>query len=207
MTDLSITTQKLRVSALSQRKPNTFALRFAPAPLKQIADDLALSHLRKLSFSGTIEAAGKTDWKLSAKLGATIGQPCVVTLETVTTRIDISVSRLFLAHMPDIETEAELGEEVEMPDDETIEPLGTVIDLEAILREALALALPLYPRVANADLETAQFTEPGKAPMQDSDVLPFASLAGLRDSMEDAGETATGGDSRGETDDTPNKAK
>ncbi|MDQ7070129.1 MAG: DUF177 domain-containing protein [Rhodobacterales bacterium] len=207
MSNTSKSANILRISALSQRKANPFALEFTPDQIKQIANDLDLSHLRKLSFSGTIAASGKTDWKLSAKLGATVGQPCVITLETVTTRIDTPVTRQFLAQMPDIETDAELGEEVEMPDDETIEPLGTVIDLEMILREALALALPAYPRSANADLKNAQFTEPGKVPMRDSDALPFAALAGLRDSLKEPANNGEIENPGGTLEETPKDAE
>ena len=70
-----------------------------------------------------------------------------------------------------------------MPDDDTIEPLPDVIDLGAVLAEALALNLPLYPRADGAHLDQAVFTEPGKLPMTDEDARPFAGLAGLRDQL------------------------
>lgn len=178
----------LRVSELSHHKPTLFALRPDLEASKAIAESLGLRGLRKVSLNGTVQAAGKTDWTLEARLGATVGQPCVVTLETVTTRIETTVTRHFLARMPSIETNAELGEEIELPQDDNIEPLEAEIDLDAVLLEALALALPDYPRSPDAALETAVFTEPGKKPMQNEDARPFAALSGLRDSLESGAE-------------------
>ena len=115
------------------------------------------------------------DWRLEAELGATVVQPCVVTLAPVTTRIDRPVTRRYLAHMP-----APGPGETEMPEDETAEPLPGAVDLDAVMIEALALALPDYPRAAGAELGEAVYTEPGKTPLTDEAARPFA---GLRDKL------------------------
>lgn len=145
-----------------------------------LAAELDLLGLRKVRFAGEIVAQGKRDWRLQAKLGATVVQPCVVTLDPVTTRIEAEVTRIYEASFvyPD-ETEAE------MPDDETREPLPETIDLHEILAEALALNLPAYPRADGADLGEAVFTEPGKPAMRDEHARPFAGLAALREQLED----------------------
>ena len=171
----------LRVADLSQNKSTRFTLTLDTAQMSAIATGLGLDALRKLRFEGTLVSEGKHDWRLEAKLGATVVQPCVVTLAPVTTRIDGTVTRRFLAQMPDDVPE---DEEIEMPEDETIDQLGSQIDLDAVMSEALALALPLYPRAADATLTQAQFTEPGKAPMRDEDARPFAGLKSLRDSLD-----------------------
>jgi len=44
-----------------------------------IAEELGLSDLRKLRLQGRVFEDG-TDWVLDAQLGATVVQPCVVTL-------------------------------------------------------------------------------------------------------------------------------
>jgi hypothetical protein len=44
--------------------------------------------VRKLRFIGTLEPEGAQDWRLTADLGATVVQPCVVTLAPVTTRLE-----------------------------------------------------------------------------------------------------------------------
>ena len=168
----------LRVADLAQNRPTQFDLRLDSAENKTLATQLGLSAVRKLRFAGTLTAQDKRDWQLQARLGTTVVQRCVVTLDPVTTRIDIDVARIFLAHWtsPD-------EEEIELPEDDTIEPLGKTIDLNAVLSEALALALPAYPRKTDADLGEAVFTRPGHAPMRDEDARPFAGLANLRDAL------------------------
>lgn len=168
----------LRIADLPQNAPTPFELRPDAARMRAIAGQLGLSGLRKLRFAGRIEARGDRDWALEGMLGATVVQPCVVTLEPVTTRIDTAVSRLYVADFRYPE-----GDEVEMPEDDSAEPLGTHIDPDAVMVEALALAVPLYPRKDEAALGEAAFTEPGQAPMRDEDARPFAGLAGLRDAM------------------------
>jgi uncharacterized metal-binding protein YceD (DUF177 family) len=178
---------RIATADLRPRTPTRFALAPDAGERESLAQDLGIEAIRKLRFEGEITAEGRDDWRLDATLGATVVQPCVVTLAPVTTRIDTAVTRRFLARMPDIELD-ESGE-AEMPEDETLEPLGSEIDLAAIMAEALALNLPLYPRADGAELGEAVFAEPGIAPMRDEDAKPFAGLAGLRDRL-----TAKGGD-------------
>ncbi|MBF9058818.1 DUF177 domain-containing protein [Rhodobacterales bacterium HKCCSP123] len=151
-----------------------------------LAADLGLLGLRKLRLAGRLVPDGKQDWRLEASLGATVVQPCVVTAEPVTTRLDEPVTRRYLADMPEPE-----GEEVEMPEDDSTEPLPATLDLMAVLAEALALALPQYPRAEGAELGEAVFAAPGVAPMTDEDARPLAGLAALRDRL--AGSDEPGG--------------
>ena len=108
---------------LPQNAPTPFELRPGTQALEGIKQELGLLGLRKLSFAGDIRAQGKRDWVLTGKLGATVIQPCVVTLEPVTTRIDIPVSRLFLADWADPDEP-----EFEIPEGDESEPLGPEID-------------------------------------------------------------------------------
>ena len=146
----------------------------------RIAAELDLSALRKLRFAGRLVPEGSRDWRLEGQLGATVVQPCVVTAEPVTTRIDEPVLRRYLADMEEPE-----GDEVEMPEDDTAEPLPATLDLSAIMVEALALALPLYPRAEGAALDQAVFAPPGVAPLTDEEAKPLAGLAALRDRLKD----------------------
>lgn len=175
---------RVAVGELSPRRPRPFALRPDAEKLQALAGELGLLGLRKLRFEGEIRAEGRSDWRVDAELGATVTQACVVTLEPVTTRIDEAVTRRFLSDWPPAQ---EQGEEVEMPEDETIDPLGDVIDLEAVMTEALALALPPYPRKPEAALEGAEAraAPPGAAPLTDEDVKPFAGLSELKKKLED----------------------
>jgi uncharacterized metal-binding protein YceD (DUF177 family) len=168
----------LRVSDLSQTEANSFALRPEADVLASIAEELEISALRKLSFAGAVTPLGKQDWQLNGKLGATVVQPCVVTLEPVTTRIDVSVTRHFVR---DFEEPDE--EEIEMPEDDNSEPLGKWIDPAQVMIEALALEVPEYPRKGDAELGSMVLTEPGQKPMTDEDARPFAGLGALRDAL------------------------
>ena len=150
-----------------------------------LAAELGLSGLRKLRLAGRLIPEGKRDWRLEATLGATVVQPCVVTAEPVTTRLDEAVTRRYLAGMPEPE-----GDEIEMPQDDSAEPLPAVLDLTAVLAEALALAVPPYPRADGAALGEANFAAPGVVPLTDEAARPLAGLAALRDRL--AGEDDPG---------------
>lgn len=169
----------LRVAELSQSGTTTFALRPDAQALETLARTLDLQALRKLSFEGTLAPEGDSDWILRARLGATVVQPCIVTLEPVTTRIDTDVVRRFQRDYA-LPEEAE----VEMPEDDTTEPLGAWIDPAAVMEEALALNVPEYPRKDEASLGQMVYTKPGEAPMTDEDARPFAGLEALRNKLE-----------------------
>jgi len=163
-----------RVADLPQNRPVPFTLAPEAGVLAELARELDVETLRKLRFEGEIKARGKRDWTLSGKLGFTVVQPCVVTLEPVTTRIDTTVERLFLADLPEPE-----ASEVEMGEDDSIEQLGDVIDPFEVMVESVALHLPQYPRKADAELGQHLHAEPGTTPMTDEDTRPFAGLADL----------------------------
>jgi len=168
-------TTTLRVADLSASGTNAFDLSPNAETRGQISDRLGLLELRKLRFTGEIVAQAARDWRLQGEIGATVVQPCVATLEPVTTRLDQPVQRLYLADF-----EQPTAPEAEMPEDESQEALGAEIDLDLLMEEALALALPLYPRIDASDPVSFQTTEPGRAAMTDDDAKPFAGLAALK---------------------------
>lgn len=163
----------LRVAKLPQNRPTPFLLEPDGAARAALAGELEILEVRKLRFEGEVRAHGSRDFMLEGTLGATVVQACVVTLEPVTTRIDAEIRRHYVEGLP----EPEPGE-TEMPEDEEVEPLGQVIDLEAVMAEALALELPDYPRKDGAEPGDVAVAEPGAVPLTDDDVKPFA---GLRD--------------------------
>lgn len=132
-----------RLADLSQTAPTRFRVTPDEAQRARIAEALDLSGLRKVLFEGAIKPLGKRGWRLEGRLGATVIQPCIATLAPVTTRIDTDVQRTFLP--PDLLDEPEPGSEVEMPEDDTTEALGEMIDPTPVMIEALALAAPDYP--------------------------------------------------------------
>jgi uncharacterized metal-binding protein YceD (DUF177 family) len=153
-----------------------------PAEAEALARLMGALAVRKLRLKGRLAVIQPRGWQLDATLGATVVQPCVVTLEPVTTRIEAPVERLYQADW--VEPEAE---EAESPEDDRIEALPEVLDLGALIEEALALALPLYPRAAGVELGEAIYTEPGAAPLTDEAARPFAGLKGLIDKADDPG--------------------
>ena len=171
----------IRIADLSKARDHEFALSPAAAIRRTIADDLGILHLRKLRFEGALTPSGRDDWTLTARLGATVVQECIITLEPVTTRLEEPVTRRYLSELPD----PDAAEEQEIPEDDSIEPLPALLDLQALMRESLALALPAYPQVEGAHLGSLSITEPGKSPMSDAETKPFAGLASLRDKLGD----------------------
>lgn len=161
---------RLRVSQLNPRQPNRIDLVPDEDARQRIAAALDLTAPPEARLTATITAAPNDAWLLEGRIAARVQQACVVTLGPVRTDIDEPVRRVYSPHAttPD-------GDEVEMPDDE-IEPLGPAIDVGAVLVEALALALPPYPRCEGAELPAAA-TDPDDA---DEDARrPFKGLADL----------------------------
>lgn len=159
-----------------------FALKPTPEERYDLAAELGISSIRKLTFTGTLTPMGKRDWRLEADLGATVVQPCVVTGDPVVTRIDESILRKYLAEMAPLSDL--MDAEAEMPEDETAEPLPATLDVNEVMIEALSLALPDFPRKDGAEIEETTFAEPGVTPMSDDDAKPFASLAEFREKLE-----------------------
>jgi len=160
----------LRVADLAARSVVAFDLVLDPAELADLAADVGADALRKLRFRGTLAPKGRQDWILAADMGVTVVQPCVVTLAPVTTRIDEAVTRSFLADMPQ-----PADAEAKIPEDDTAEPLGPVIDPGLVLAEALTLALPLYPRASGVAFDDTIFTTEGAEALDDK-IRPFAAL-------------------------------
>lgn len=181
-TPSALPSQPLRVAGLSHRKPTRFVFAPEAAARAAIAADLGLLALHRLTLTGELAPTGRADFDLRAELLAEAVQPCAITLAPVPARIAETVHRRFAA-----ELSTPAGEEVEMTDDET-DPLPEVIDIAAIAVEALALALPPYPRAPGAELGEAVFAAPGVAPLTEADLKPFSGLAGLAEKLRGSGE-------------------
>lgn len=175
----------LRVADLAQNAATSFEIVPDAKAMAGIAEVLELTGLRKVRFVGKVRGQGRADWILTGDLGATVTQPCGVTLAPVTTRIDVPVRRIY---MRDYEDNSDIPE-AEMPEDDETEALGAWIDPEAVLIEALSLALPDYPRAPGVELGETVLTEPGKTALTDEAVRPFAGLADLKAKLDkDSGE-------------------
>jgi uncharacterized metal-binding protein YceD (DUF177 family) len=170
---------QFRMADLATRKATTFSMSPDAPARAALATELGINEIRKLRFDGDITPQGERDWQLTGTLGATVVQECGVTLDPVVTRIDEQASRSYVANFEEIE-----ATEAQMPEDDTIEPIPTVLDLEVVLSEVLSLALPPFPRAEGAELGQAVYTEDGATPMTDDDAKPFAGLGALKAALE-----------------------
>lgn len=168
-----------KVSDLPQNRATSFVIQPDAKVLETLAQELDIKGLKKLRFTGKITAKGQRDWQLSASLGATVQQDCVVTLEPMSTRIDEKVERIFVSGLSEPD-----DPEVEMEEDERVEPLQDKIDPSVVMIEALSLLIPTYPRKEGAELGEAVYAEPGVAPMREEDTKPFAGLAALKKQLD-----------------------
>lgn len=165
--------QRYRSALVSGRK----VLRFTFAPDAEaralIAAALDLIELPEFTFKGELHPIGRADVGLKAVINALVVQPCSVTLAPVFNRITDATEVRFQHDYAE-----PAAEDWEIPA-EDCEPLPESIDVAAIGIEALALALPLYPRARGAEFGEAAFAAPGEKPLTSEDLKPFAGLAAL----------------------------
>ncbi len=183
----SALTHPLRTASLPTRKATRFDLKPDDATRAALAEELGITAIHALRLKGTLTPEGRQDFRLEAQLDAEVEQPCTITLAPVRTVLRETLLRRYLADVPEPE-----GEEVEIPADD-FEALPEVIDLGTVATEALALALPLYPRAEGAALEQAVFAEAGVEPLTDEALRPFAGLAGLAARLKGDGGDDPGG--------------
>jgi uncharacterized metal-binding protein YceD (DUF177 family) len=183
----------IRLTAGGPRRVQRFALCPDAGERAALAGDLGIDAIGRLDFRGSLTPEGRSDWRLEAVLSASVVQPCVITLEPVTTAIRETVTRRYVDGWQEPR-----GDEVEMPADDSAEPLPDAVDPAQVMAEALALALPVYPRRPGAGLDTAEFTAPGSA---GGAALrrPFAGLADLLGGGGGGGDS--GGDAKGGAED------
>ena len=84
---------KLELRHLVQNRGVNFNLNFSEALILSVTQQYKLIKLQKPSFFGTILPLSQGDWVLSGMLGASIEQPCSITLLPVRTRIEGLCSR------------------------------------------------------------------------------------------------------------------
>jgi Large ribosomal RNA subunit accumulation protein YceD len=168
----------LTVASLRRMPEFRFDLAPEPAEAEAIAALLGAQSLPELRFEGTLRPEGD-GWRLDARLVGVVVQTCVVSLAPVTTRVDAPVRRRFEPGG------APRGAEIEVDafEDDEREPLGERIDLGLVALEALALALPEYPRAEGAALREADLAALGLGGAEEAG--PFAGLAALRGKLRD----------------------
>ncbi|MZR12924.1 DUF177 domain-containing protein [Maritimibacter sp. DP07] len=167
-----------RVADLDKSRPREIDYSLSELQMTALAEELGIGELRKVRLQGALKPLGKRDWRFTGHLGATVVQTSVVSLDPIVNRIEEDVERSWIDGLAPV-----TADESETPEDVDQEPLGDRIDIGAVLAEALALAIPDYPRGDDEELDQTTFTEPGKEAMSDDDAKPFAGLAALRDKL------------------------
>jgi hypothetical protein len=162
-------------------------------PVRRSPRNLASTRCASCASPARWTPEGARDWRLSARLGATVVQPCVATLAPVTTRIDTDVTRRYLADWQEPE-----GDEAEMPRGR--HDRGAARPHRPVRRDGRgAGARPArLSACSDAEIGTAQFAAPGVAPMTDDDAKPLAGPGRLRDRMreDDESDNGAGADGR-----------
>jgi Large ribosomal RNA subunit accumulation protein YceD len=138
-----------------------------------IAKSAGLHALPRLDATFDVSRYGAEGLRVIGRVGASVGQLCVVTLDPIESEIEETIDLTFV---PDAATAA--GDTsgkiaVDVAIDEAPEPLlNDTVDLGAIATEFLILGIDLYPRKPDAVFE---------APLiEDKAEHPFAALATLR---------------------------
>jgi len=150
----------------------------------RVAGLLDLLFLSKFRIRGTLSPSGDEGWRFDGTMGATVTQPCVVTLAPVKTRIDVTIARNYLPSTSESEALAEI--EVDPEALEEVDPLPEVLDIGLLAIEELALAIPAYPHAPGVEATALimRTDEPDDEPPR----KPFAALAALREKMRDEDE-------------------
>ncbi|MCK4860484.1 MAG: DUF177 domain-containing protein [Rhodobacteraceae bacterium] len=169
----------VRVSSLN----NTVDFEFDDVPTEDETNEMAalfdVVSIRKMRFQGVIAPFEDNGWLLEGKLGVSVSQNCVVTLERVRTRLDLDIRRIFTPMADPDENEITL----DASHNDEVEPLGKEIDLGLVAMEALALAIPEYPRVEGAELPESSFSPPETSDIEEEAPKPFAGLAALKEKL------------------------
>ncbi|MEM9061036.1 MAG: YceD family protein [Pseudomonadota bacterium] len=175
--------RRMNVATLSRAADTNFDIRPDRTICSEVAEMMRLTFLENLRFKGALSPRSKDGWRLSARLTARTGQPCVVTLEPVAQTIDQKVSRDLL---PAADAPEAIDLDLVLNPDAPDEPdyFEEYIDIGAILLEELALALDPYPRAPDVDLSEVRATPPGADPLDAEAVKPFAKLAELKRKLE-----------------------
>ncbi len=170
----------MRLAELAARKPTRFDISPEPARLGVIAQWAGIRDLSAIRLAGALSPTGRRDWHLRANFDARVVQDCVISLAPVTSELREEVIRRYLADMKE-----PTAEEMEMPEDDSAEPLPAVVDLGAVALEVLELALPRYPRAEGASMDAETAIPPGAAPIRAEVTKPFANLRALMERHKD----------------------
>lgn len=131
-----------------------------------------LRALPRLEATFDVARHGPHGLRVTGRVGAIVGQNCVVSLEPMENQVEENVDLVFVPPREPADTE-KAGSAVEVVDPDAPEPLvGDAVDLGRIATEFLLLGIDPYPRKPGAKFEPL--------PADDAAAHPFAALAALK---------------------------
>ncbi|MDG1947962.1 MAG: DUF177 domain-containing protein [Amylibacter sp.] len=178
---LPIKSNIITISQLSQYKIHKFSIRFDNNDLLDYKNLLDLRKISKVTIFGEISAEGNKNWLLNAKIGASVTQSCVVTMEDVSTRIDENITRHYFADIDKYDENFSSEEEL----DADAEGIPDEINLLDLTIESISLNLSDFPRKDGIVIDPVLSAPEGIEPLTDDAVKPFAGLASLRDKLKE----------------------
>ncbi len=149
-----------------------------PEERDALARRFGLLAFAELSASLRLQPLGHGLVRVEGRLTAAVEQRCVVTLEPIARRIEVSFA---VVYGPTAAAAA--THEVVMTADEDAPPESIedgAIDLGEATAQQLGLALDDFPRAPNADLDSLRAELRGLRRVADPPCGPFAALAALR---------------------------
>ena len=170
----------VRFSEINQSKPFDFHLIISNQKLAEFVKRLDLLSIKKVSLVGILSPLSINEWTLKAELRATVKQKCVISFKPVQTIVCETINRTFSPSALQKTFEADDDGTSPVIFDDTLHELSDYIDLNEIIFEELTLILPLYPKFEGAELGSYSVTEPGKKPLKDENLKPFAQLSNLK---------------------------
>jgi uncharacterized metal-binding protein YceD (DUF177 family) len=142
-----------------------------PAERAALAKRFSLLELKKLTAHLSLALAHDQGIHVTGKIKADIVQNCVVTLDPVTTPLDLDIDLMFV---PDGARPVGAGSpDVDSVDEEFEIYLGGRIDLGEMVAQHMGISIDPYPRKPDARLSTTQFGPAAERPR------PFSKLADL----------------------------
>ena len=141
-----------------------------PEECERLAERFDLTALDRLAAVVALQRVSGEQIRLDATFEAEFAQSCVITLDPVPGQIAQTFS---LVYAPLEEQETEIEIDIDEP---VFEPLtGDTIDIGEAVAQELSLALPDFPRLADAFIDPLEAAE--------SEDSPFAALGRLRRSL------------------------
>ena len=166
--------RRIKISDLHPKRSNRFSIKLNDLEKSNLSKFLNVTQIH--SFQCTINLQpSQPGWLILGKINLVASQLCVITLEKVRTKLQISLKRYLI---PD--SKKRLNESVLLDLDLVdSDPLNKSVELGDIISEEIILVIPQYPRKKGAGFQKDTiFAENDEKPN------PFQKLSELKNHME-----------------------